>query len=64
MIRALHNARLCECVSNAVWYHLDAVLMVVGQMWQWWLVFSQRVVARVGVVLVVTMWNICRDKTV
>lgn len=37
---------------------LDAVLMVVGQMWQWWLVFSQRVVARVGVVLVVTMWNI------
>lgn len=41
---------------------LDDAIMVVGQVWQWRPVLAQCVVAGVGVVVVVTVRNICRPE--
>lgn len=43
--------------------HLDDAAVVVGEVWQRRLVLVQRVVAGVGVVMMVTVRNVCRNKT-
>lgn len=43
--------------------HLDGAVVVVGEVWQRRPVLAQCVVAGVGVVMVVTVRNICRKKT-
>lgn len=43
--------------------HLDGAVVVVGEVWQRRPVLAQCVVAGVGVVMVVTVRNICRTKT-
>lgn len=55
------NITLLHQLNKSV-IHLDGVVVVVRDVWQWGPVLAQCVVTGIGVVVVVTVRNICQAK--